>query len=159
VSALAIVVPGHSRRGRVSRRCLRLVDAAATLADELGARVVVFSGHGEADAMLAAWQGRTDVELVAEPTARITAENAVRSLPLLLERGVSRVVVVCGRTHAARIRFFFRRLYAGYGVDCEIRPVGLALHPGSLARELGAALVARRQRRAARAELEATLGG
>jgi uncharacterized SAM-binding protein YcdF (DUF218 family) len=159
VSALAIVVPGHSRRGRVSRRCLRLVDVAATLADELGARVVVFSGHGEADAMLAAWPGRADVELVAEPTARITAENAVRSLPLLLERGVSRVVVVCGRTHAARIRFFFQRLYAGYGVDCEIRPVGLALHPGSLARELGAALVARRQRRAARAELEGTLGG
>jgi hypothetical protein len=48
VSALAIVVPGHSRRGRVSRRCLRLVDVAAVLANELGARVVIFSGCGEA---------------------------------------------------------------------------------------------------------------
>jgi uncharacterized SAM-binding protein YcdF (DUF218 family) len=159
LSALAIVVPGHSRRGRVSRRCLRLVEAAAVLADERGARVVVFSGLGEAEAMRAAWTGRTDVDLVVEPTARITAENAARTLPLLLERGVTRAVVVCGRTHAARVRYFFRSLYERYGVETEIQPVGLAVHPGSLAREAGAALVARRQRRAAHAEVDGTMNG
>ena len=36
--------------------------------------------------MRAAWQGPA-VELVVEPTASITAENAARTLPLLLERG------------------------------------------------------------------------
>jgi uncharacterized SAM-binding protein YcdF (DUF218 family) len=159
VSVLAIVVPGHSRRGRVSHRCLRLVDQAAALADELGAGVVVFSGRGEAAAMLAAWPGRTDLELVVEPTARITAENAARTLPLLLERGVTRAVVVCGRTHGPRTRYFFRGLYTRYGIECAIRPVGRALHPGSVVRECGAAFLARRQRRAATAELDATLHG
>jgi uncharacterized SAM-binding protein YcdF (DUF218 family) len=159
VSALAIVVPGHSRRGRVSRRALRLVEAAAALADELGAGVVVFTGQGEAEAMRAAWPGRTDLDLVVEPTARITAENAARTLPLLLERGVTRAVIVCGRTHVARVRYFFRALYTRYGVETEIRPLGLGLHPGSLARELGAALVARRQLRAAHAEVDGTLNG
>ena len=37
--------------------------------------------------MRAAWRG-PDVELVVEPTASITAENAARTLPLLVERGV-----------------------------------------------------------------------
>jgi uncharacterized SAM-binding protein YcdF (DUF218 family) len=157
--SIAVVVPGHSRRGRVSRRCLRLVAAAAAIADELGAGVVVFSGLGEAEAMRTAWPGRTDLELVVEPTARITAENAARTLPLLRERGVTRAVVVCGRTHAARVRFFFRTLYSRYGVETEVRPVGLAVHPGSLVREMGAALVAGRQRRAAHAEVEGTLNG
>jgi nucleotide-binding universal stress UspA family protein len=41
VSGLAIVVPGHSRRGRVSARALRLVRAAAALADERDADLVV----------------------------------------------------------------------------------------------------------------------
>jgi uncharacterized SAM-binding protein YcdF (DUF218 family) len=155
VSAIAIVVPGHSRRGRVSARCLRLVAAAASLADELEPRVVVFTGRGEAEAMLAAWSGRRDVELLAEPTARITAHNAARTLPLLRERGVTTALVVCGRAHAPRVRFFFRHLYGRYGVATEIRPAPSTFHPTAVGRELVAAFVARRQRRAAAAELEA----
>ena len=34
--------------------------------------------------MKAAWRG-PDVELVVEPTAAVTAQNAARTLPLLLE--------------------------------------------------------------------------
>jgi len=156
---LAIIVPGHSRRGRVSRRCLRLVEAAAALADERGASVAVVSGRGEAEAMREAWPGADRLELLIEPTARTTAENAARALPLLLERGVTEAIVVCGRSHAPRVRFLFGGLYERYGVACEVRPVGLTLHPGSILRELGAALLAPRQRRAARAELEAVLDG
>jgi DUF218 domain len=159
VSAVAIVVPGHSRRGRVSRRCLRLVEAAAALADELEPHVVVFTGRGEAQAMLDAWPGRRDVELLAEPTARITAHNAARTLPLLLERGVTRAFVVCGRAHAPRVRFFFRSLYARYGIAADVRPAPSTFHPAAVVRELVAAVVARRQRRAAAAELEAGSGG
>ena len=100
MSMLAIVVPGHSRRGRVSRRCLRLVEAAATLANERGATVAVVSGRGEAEAMRDAWPETAQLDLVVEPTARTTAENAARALPLLLERGVTEAIVVCGRSHA-----------------------------------------------------------
>ncbi len=143
----------------MSRRCLRLVAVAAELAEARGAQLVVCSGRGEAEAMVAAWPAGADVELVAEPTARITAENAARTLPILLERGVREAIVVCGRTHAPRVRYLFGSLYARYGITCEVRSVGLGIHPGALVRECGAALVARRQRSAARAELEATLDG
>jgi DUF218 domain len=153
--SLAIVVPGHSRLGRVSRRCLRLVHAAAALAAERDADVVVFSGRGEAEAMRDAWPGPAGVELVVEPTARVTGENAARTLPLLRERGVTRAIVVCGRAHAPRVRFLFGGLYRRYGVDVEVHPVPWTLHPAAVARELAAALVAHRHRRAAHQELSA----
>jgi hypothetical protein len=150
----AIVVPGHSRGGRLSARCRRLLAAAAELAERREPRVVVFTGLGEAAEMLAAWPGRRDVELVAEPTARLTAENATRSLPLLVERGVREATVVCAPLHAARVRYFFRSAYARLGVRCEIRAVRCAPTPAALAWELAALGVMRRQRRAALAELE-----
>jgi uncharacterized SAM-binding protein YcdF (DUF218 family) len=154
---LAIVVPGHSRRGLVSGRCLRLVEAAAELAERVDPAVVVFSGRGEADGMLRAWPGRRDLDLVVEPTARITAENAARTLPLLLERGVDRALVVCALAHAPRVRFFFTGLHGRYGVACTVAPVAGTLRPAALGRELAAAALARRQRRVALAELQATL--
>jgi uncharacterized SAM-binding protein YcdF (DUF218 family) len=159
VSGPAIVVPGHSRRGRVSRRCLRLVEAAAALADARGATVAVVSGRGEAEAMRDAWPGGDGLEVVVESTARTTAENAARTLPLLVERGVTEAIVVCSRAHAPRVRYLFGALYGRYGVSCEVRPVGIPFHPGSIVREFAAAVLAPRQRRAARAELEAVLGG
>jgi uncharacterized SAM-binding protein YcdF (DUF218 family) len=159
VSRLAIVVPGHSRRGRVSARALRLVRAAATLADERGADLVVFSGAGEAEDMRASWRGRADVELLVEPTARTTAENAARTLPFLLERGVDRALVVCGPAHAPRVRYLFRGIYTPYGVDVTVVRVGLAPHPAAVGRELVAAGLAPRHRRAATTELESLLGG
>jgi uncharacterized SAM-binding protein YcdF (DUF218 family) len=159
VSGLAIVVPGHSRRGRVSARALRLVRAAAALADERDADLVVFSGAGEAEEMRAAWAGRADVETVVEPTARTTAENAARTLPLLLERGVDRVLVVCGPAHAPRVRYLFRGIFGPYGVDVTVLRVGLAPHPAAVGRELVAAGLAPRHRRAATTELESLIGG
>src|SRR6266511_2342638 len=67
--ASAVVVPGHSSRGRVSRRCLRLVDAAAAVAEREGAGTVVFTGAArtgvnEAEQMRRAWPGSAHVELV-----------------------------------------------------------------------------------------------
>ena len=109
--------------------------------------------------MLDAWRGRSDVELLAEPTARTTAENAARSLPLLLERGVREATVVCAPLHALRVRYFFGGLYPRFGVRCEVRTAKCAPTPSALAWELGARGVMRRQRRAALAELEATARG
>ena len=160
-----LVVPGHSRNGRLSPRCSRLLDLAAELAERRGPRVVVFTGcsqdggPSEAEQMLEAWPGRRDVELAVEPTARITAENASRSLPLLLHRGVREATVVCAPLHVARVRYFFGGLYPRFGVRYEVRPAWCLPTPAALVWELGALLVMRRQLRAALAELEAIAGG
>jgi uncharacterized SAM-binding protein YcdF (DUF218 family) len=165
VESWAIVVPGHSVFGRLSGRCGRLLAAAARLADARTPRVVVFTGWSsgggpsEAEQMLEAWPGRRDVELLAEPTAAITAENASRSLPLLLRRDVREATVVCTPLHAPRVRYLFPGLYRSFGVRCEVRIAWTPPTPTALAWELVALAVLRRQRRAALAELRALRGG
>jgi uncharacterized SAM-binding protein YcdF (DUF218 family) len=163
VKPTAIVVLGHGSLGsdgvhRVSERCLRLVHEAELLVTSDGADVVVFSGWSssgglsEAEQMRDAWRGPA-VELVLEPTARNTAENAVRTLPLLRERGIERAVVVCARSHLARTRMLFRRLYRGSGIELGFRAAPLAPTVRSVAWELAAFPLLPVQLRAARAEL------
>jgi hypothetical protein len=158
------VVPGHSRRGRMSNRCRLLLERAAQLAEERHPRAVIFSGWAarrepsEAEQMLHGWPGRRDVELVAETTAASTAQNACRTLPLLLERGVREATVVCAPLHRARVAYFFGGLYEGFGIRCDVRVAWALPTPPALAWELAAATVARRQRRAALEELRSLPG-
>jgi len=165
---VAIVVPGNGGVGRdgvyrISSACLRLVREAERLAERLPADVVVFSGWSpaggtpEAEQMCAAWQG-VDVELVVEPTAAVTAQNASRTLPLLLERGLRRAVVVCTPLHSYRTRFFFSRIYGAAGIETDFRLAPVALSPFALAWELLALPFCRPQLRAARAEVTRVLG-
>ena len=159
----AIVVPGNGAFDadgayRITARCRRVVAEAERLAARVAPRAVVFSGwardgsSSEAEQMLAAWRGPA-VELVVEPTATITAENAARTLPLLLERGVERALVVTTPLHLYRARYFFRRLYAAHGIDARFHaaPVAPSLH--MLGWELVALTARSRQLRAAEAEL------
>jgi uncharacterized SAM-binding protein YcdF (DUF218 family) len=159
----AIVVPGNGGvdpRGthRITSRCLRLIQEAERLVSSGHADVVVFSGWSstggatEAEQMRDAWRG-PDVELVVEPTARNTAENAARTLPLLRERGIERAVVVCAPTHLARTRLLFGRLYRGAGVQVAFRAVAVAPSLRSVMWELAAFPFLPAQLRAARAEL------
>jgi uncharacterized SAM-binding protein YcdF (DUF218 family) len=165
--ALAIVVPGNGALGsdgvyRITERCRRVVEGAARLAAELEPALVVFSGWSpvgapsEAEQMHEAWTG-PPVELALETTARTTAENATRTLPLLLARRLDRAVVVCTPSHAPRARFFFGRLYRPHGVEIEVRAVPVPRSPRALAWELAAMTVRRPQLRAATAELERTM--
>jgi uncharacterized SAM-binding protein YcdF (DUF218 family) len=155
----AIVVPGHARRGRISGLCLALVREAERIAAATPVDAVVFSGWAprggepEAEQMRAAWRG-PDVELVVESTAAVTAENAARTLPLLLERSIERAIVVCAPIHLYRARFFFSRLYGAQGIVAEFRTVTAGRTVPALVWELVAATAVRRQLRAARAELE-----
>jgi uncharacterized SAM-binding protein YcdF (DUF218 family) len=100
-----------------------------------------------------AWRGPA-VELVAETTARSTAENAARTLPLLTDRGVGRAVVVCAPPHLLRTRLLFRRLYDGSGVEVAFRVARLTPTLRSVAWELLALPFLPVQLHAARAELE-----
>ncbi len=161
--ATAIVVPGNGAFDadgayRITSRCRRLVAEAERLAERLSPRAVVFTGWApdgslsEAEQMGAAWRGPA-VELVVEPTATITAENAARTLPLLRERGIERALVVCTPLHLYRARYFFRRLYAAHGIEARFRaaPVAPTLH--ALGWELVALTARSRQLHAAEAEL------
>ena len=159
----AVVVPGHGAVGgdgvyRITSRCLELVREAERLARTLEPDAVVFSGWSpvggvsEAEQMRDAWRG-PGVELVVEPTARTTVENASRTLPLLLGRGVERAVVVCALPHLLRARVFFRRLYAAHGIAVGFRAVRGMPRPGAIAWELAALPLTPWQLRAARAEL------
>jgi DUF218 domain len=161
----AIVVPGSGRtdRGgtyRIGPRALECVRAAARLAEARTPRAVVFTGWSpvrggpsEANQMRAAWDGPDDVELLVETTARITAENMSRTLPLLMERGVREVTVVCGALHLPRIRFYFGGVYPRHGIRCAYVRTRQAPTPPALARELVAVSLMRSQRRRALAEL------
>ena len=156
----AIVLPGNEVRvdgvWQISGACLALVREAERLAS--GADVVVFTGWSrggepsEAEQMRDAWQG-PDVELVVEPSASVTAENAARTLPLLVSRGVRRALVLCSPWHRHRTRFFFSRLYALGGVEAEVRAVPGARGVRELGHELMALPLARRQLSSAKAEL------
>jgi uncharacterized SAM-binding protein YcdF (DUF218 family) len=165
---IAIVVLGnggvaHEGVYRISPACLRLVREAERLAEVLPAEMVVFTGWSpaggtpEADQMRVAWQG-ADVELVVEPTAAVTAQNASRTLPLLLERGVRRAVVVCTPLHSYRTRFFFSRIYGPAGIQTAFHLAPVALSVFALVWELLALPLCGPQLRAARAEVARSLG-
>jgi uncharacterized SAM-binding protein YcdF (DUF218 family) len=160
---LAIVVPGNGVLGldgvhRISGRCRRLVAEAERLAAEHSPSAVVFTGWSpsggvsEAEQMRDAWRGPA-VELVVEPTARTTAENAARTLPILRERGIDEVLVVCAPLHLFRTRFFFRRLLGRFGIRTHFRVARVVPTPHALAWELAALSVRKAQLRAAEEEL------
>src|SRR5262245_55717463 len=162
-SGRAIVVPGHGWPDlagvhRISGRCLRRVREAQQLGSSTEADVVVVSGWSptggpsEAEQMRDAWRGPA-VELVVEPTAASTAQNAARTLPLLLERRVSGAVVVCAPPHLPRTRLCFSRLYRGSGVEVAFCVARLVPTIRSVAWELLALPFLPVQLHAARAEL------
>lgn len=158
-AATAIVVPGNSRRGRITPACRRLLVRAADLAAHEAPAAVVFTGwKREAEQMRDAWPGRRDVELVVEPTARTTVENALHTVPLLHERGIAAARVVCTPLHAARVGLIFPRVLGRAGIACRVDIARVPPTPRALAWELGAFVFLRRQLRRALAELRHARG-
>jgi uncharacterized SAM-binding protein YcdF (DUF218 family) len=165
----AIVVPGHGHLGvdgthRLSARGLQLVAEAGRLAERLGPTVVVLSGWSssggpsEAEQMRDAWDGPS-IELVVEPSARTTVENASRTLPLLVERGITSAVVVCMPVHLVRVRLSFGVLFRGTGIAVGYHVVRTRPSLGALAWEMAALPLLPFQVAAARGELDRTLRG
>jgi uncharacterized SAM-binding protein YcdF (DUF218 family) len=160
----ALIVLGSSRSNRtgaysISRACRRIVAHAARLGEIRAPELVIFSGWApnggasEAEQMRALWRG-PNVELVLEPTASTTAENAARTLPLMLDRGIEQVVVVCTPFHIYRARWFFEQLYSRYGIATRFEAPRVVPTPSALIWELGALTARGRHLRAAEAELE-----
>jgi uncharacterized SAM-binding protein YcdF (DUF218 family) len=164
----AIIVPGQGAHGpdgayRISSTCLGLVREAERIAQVKQVEAVVFTGWApraglsEAEQMRSAWNG-PDVQLLIEPTARITAENAARTVPLLVAGGIRRAVVVCAPFHLYRTRFFFSRLYGMRGIETEFLVADVARSVRALLWELLAAAACKQNLRAAEAELLRELG-
>ena len=155
----AIVIPGH----HTQRRSVALVREAERAAADRPVDLVVFTGWArsggitEAEHMRSEWHG-PDVELVVEPTASVTAENASRTLPVLIEHGIRHAIVVCAPLHLYRARFFFTRLYGAYGVETEFRVAHMPLSAGAVLWEAAAATACRRQLRSAKRELAEVVG-
>jgi uncharacterized SAM-binding protein YcdF (DUF218 family) len=153
LSAQALVVLGSSLTGTQRR----LVAAAERVARDRPVEIVVFtgapngSGLSEAEQMHRLWHGSAAVEVVREETASTTAENAARTLPILLERGIGDAVVLCSPLHVPRARWIFRRIYGEQGIAVTFELARVLPTPGALLWELGAFTVAARQVRAARA--------
>jgi uncharacterized SAM-binding protein YcdF (DUF218 family) len=143
----ALVVLGSSLA--VTRR--RLVAEAERAARASEADLVVLTGWApvggasEAELMRALWRGPGAVELVLEERASTTVENAVRTLPLLVERDVTDAVVICAPLHLARARWIFRRIYGEQGIRVRFRPARVLPTPGALLWELGALTIVARQ--------------
>jgi uncharacterized SAM-binding protein YcdF (DUF218 family) len=159
-----LIVLGSSRSNHtgaysISRTCRRVVAHAARLAELRAPELVVFSGWApnggasEAEQMRSLWRG-PDVELVLEPTASTTAENAARTLPLVVERRLQQAVVVSTPLHIYRARWFFKQLYSAQGISTSFDTPRLLPTPAALLWELGALTARGRHLRAAEAELE-----
>ena len=106
--ARAIVVLGYSDAGRDKLHpvCARRLQHAAKISTARD--VVVFSGWArvpgtrpEAELMAEAWTGSAG-EIVVDPDARTTVENATNALNDVTRAGVVEVVVVTSRWHAPR---------------------------------------------------------
>ena len=160
-SESALVVLGHREPGisaehRISFESRARLRHARRLAGRHAFRAVILTGYSstgglsEAEQMKGAWDEHAAPALL-EVAGRNTAENASRSLPLVLALGdVRRVVVVTSGWHV-RTPWFFSP-YRRYGLDVAYRVSFLHGHwPRMLVEELRGARQARTQRAAAMA--------
>jgi glucosamine-6-phosphate deaminase len=155
--------PGISPEHRISFESRARLRHARRIASRTPVRAVVLTGYtstgglSEAEQMKGSWDERLAPALL-EVAGRDTAENASRSLPILLAVGEARHVVVVSSAWHLRVRYFFRP-YRDYGLRVSYRVS--ALHgswPRMLAEELRGASRAPAQRREAMAEVTRSEG-
>jgi glucosamine-6-phosphate deaminase len=148
--------PGVSAEHRISAHSRARLARAVRLCGETPVRVVILTGYthtgglSEAEQMAREWP-LGEVPTLLEVAGRNTAENASRSLPIVLALGsAARVSVVTSLWHV-RAPYFFAP-YRAFGLELDLRPARPLRHwPHLLAEELGGLAGMARQRRAAMA--------
>jgi glucosamine-6-phosphate deaminase len=158
-SARVLVVLGHREPGisaehRISHESRARLRRARELAERTAVRAVVLTGYtstgglSEAEQMKTAWDDH-DAPALLEVAGRDTAENASRSLPILLALAEATEVTVVSSAWHLRVPYFFRP-YRGYGLRVNYRAsFAHGDWPRMLAHELRAFPHAPAQRRAA----------
>jgi glucosamine-6-phosphate deaminase len=151
--------PGISAEHRISKESRARLRHASRLARETPVRAVVLTGYtstgglSEAEQMKTAWDEHQAPALLEE-AGRDTAENASRSLPILLALGEARQVIVISSAWHIRVPWFFAP-YRDFGLDVSYRPsFAHGSWPRMLAHELRQARRAPAQRRAAMAAMQ-----
>ena len=146
--------PGVSAEHRISAHSRARLARAVALCRQTPVRAVLLTGYTHTDGLSEAEQmGRgwplADVPVLLEVAGRNTAENASRSLPIVLALGVAaRVSVVTSLWHL-RAPYFFAP-YRAFALQLELRPARPLRGSGHLlAEELGGLAGMARQRRAA----------
>jgi hypothetical protein len=146
--------PGVSAEHNISAHSRARMARAVALSRQTPVRAVLLTGYTHTDGLSEAEQmGRewplADVPVLLEVAGRNTAENASRSLPIVLALGVAdRVSVVTSLWHL-RAPYFFAP-YRAFGPELDLRPARpLRGSAHLLAEELGGLAGMARQRRAA----------
>jgi hypothetical protein len=149
--------PGLSAEHRISEHSRVRLHRAVQLCRSTPVRAVVLTGFthtgglSEAEQMAREWP--LDVPTLLEVAGRNTAENASRSLPVILAQGGVRHVSVVTSIWHLRTPYFFAP-YRDHGLRLTLRPARpLSGWPHLLAEELGGVAAMRAQRRAAMAEV------
>jgi vancomycin permeability regulator SanA len=146
--------PGISAEHRISAHSRARLSRAVRLCRSTPVRAVVLTGYthtgglSEAEQMQREWP-LVDVPVLLEVAGRNTAENASRSLPIVLALGVAKRVSVVTSLWHLRAPYFFAP-YRGFGLELDMasaRPLRGSAH--LLAEELGGLAGMPRQRRAA----------
>jgi DUF218 domain/Glucosamine-6-phosphate isomerases/6-phosphogluconolactonase len=156
--------PGISAEHRISAHSRARLRRAAQLCEHEAVRAVVLTGFthtgglSEAEQMALEWPV-ADVPALLEVAGRNTAENASRSLPLVLAQGgVRRVSVVTSAWHL-RTPYFFAP-YREHGLELRLLPARpLRGWPHLVAEELGGLAAMPAQRTAAMAAMRLPDGG
>ncbi len=147
--------PGISAEHRISGHSRARMARAVALCRQTPVRAVLLTGYthtagglSEAEQMAREWP-LADVPVLLEVAGRNTAENASRSLPIVLALGVAARVSVVTSVWHLRARYFFAP-YRAFGLELELRPARpLRGSAHRLAEELGGLAGMARQRRAA----------
>jgi hypothetical protein len=163
----ALVVLGHREPGisvehRISHESRARLRHARELAERTPVRAVVLTGYtstgglSEAEQMKTAWDDH-DAPALLEVAGRDTAENATRSLPIVLALGDVRHVIVVSSAWHLRVPFVFWP-YRRFGLRVSYRAsFAHGDWPRMLAHELRASGRAPGRRRAAFSAAAATL--
>ena len=118
--------PGISAEHRISAESRARLRHASRLARTFPIRAVVLTGYtstgglSEAEQMKTAWDEHQAPALL-EVAGRDTAENASRSLPILLALGEARHVIVISSAWHLRVPWFFAP-YRDFGFERPYRP-------------------------------------
>jgi glucosamine-6-phosphate deaminase len=146
--------PGISPEHRISSESRARLRHASRLARKTPIRAVILTGYtstgglSEAEQMKGAWDEHQAPALLEE-AGRDTAENASRSLPILLALGEARTIVVVSSGWHIRVPWFFAP-YRDFGLRVEYRPSFTdGRWPRMLAHELRELRSARSERRSA----------
>jgi glucosamine-6-phosphate deaminase len=146
--------PGVSAEHRISAHSRARLARAVRLCRETPVRAAVLTGYthtgglSEAEQMAREWP-LAEVPVLLEVAGRNTAENASRSLPIVLALGVAQRVSVVTSPWHLRAPYFFAP-YRAFGLDVGLYPARPLRGSGHLlAEELGSLAGMARQRRAA----------